>query len=337
MHQLQLLLSGRCKVSAAGRPGSAWRCRAKAQCCGVQAAEVRWARWARPLQCLMDVWQARGLGRGLSWKRDPIKRQDWDVGLPSGRLSWMNDKNLLRRKGRAWLKGLMAFTLTGWLISHYSSRMWLSEGNSRKCLILSNIDYLKRSFCINPNTFFYRLWFELAQQELSDSQVEPLQNLSTIGAPSFKARSQYLRHLRGSDLLSSCYTLWHPNIPPHLPCPLHVFRCLEVLLTSWAQACKWRNHDCNCSTAWLRGPDSHLITTWLLPTWGTLLWISLKKQNSALLLMTSTSRGSSFHVLHLKCYSGSSVCWCHPSTAAEPEIKRERWNSAFTLHTQDHT
>lgn len=154
MHQLQLLLSGRCKVSAAGRPGSAWRCRAKAQCCGVQAAEVRWARWARPLQCLMDVWQARGLGRGLSWKRDPIKRQDWDVGLPSGRLIWMNDKNLLRRKGRAWLKGLMAFTLTGWLISHYSSRMWLSEGNSRKCLILSNIDYLKRSFCINPNTFF---------------------------------------------------------------------------------------------------------------------------------------------------------------------------------------
>lgn len=185
--------------------------------------------------------------------------------------------------------------------------------------------------------FFYHLWFELAQQELSDSQVEPLQNLSTIGAPSFKARSQYLRHLRGSDLLSSCYTLWHPDIPPHPPCPPHVFRCLEVLLTSWAQACKWRNHDCNCSTAWLRGPDSHLITTWLLPTWGTLLWISLKKQNSALLLMTSTSRGSSFHVLHLKCYSGSSVCWCHPSTAAEPEIKRERWNSAFTLHTQDHT
>lgn len=110
---------------------------------------VGWAP-AMPDGCLTS----QGAGEGLSWKRDPIKRQDWDVGLPSGRLIWMNDKNLLRRKGRAWLKGLMAFTLTGWLISHYSSRMWLSEGNSRKCLILSNIDYLKRSFCINPNTFF---------------------------------------------------------------------------------------------------------------------------------------------------------------------------------------
>lgn len=85
-------------------------------------------------------------------EKDYTKGGSRDAVLSFGRSSWMTDKNLLRRKGWARLKGLTAFILTGWLISCYSSRIGLSEGNSGKYLILSDIDYLERSFCINPNT-----------------------------------------------------------------------------------------------------------------------------------------------------------------------------------------
>lgn len=258
MHQFQLPVSERCRVSAAGRPESAWLHRAKAQCCGVQAAEVRWARWAGPLQCLMDVWQARGLGRGLSWKRGLIKGGNWDVGLPSGRLSWLNDKNLLQRKGRAWLKGLTAFTLTGWLISHYSSRMWLSEGNSGKCLILSNIDYLKTSFLHKSKHFFFTI-FVLNWH--SRSFLIPRWSLFRISALSGLLHSKPGANTLGTSegLTYSAHVVpfdirWHVGLRPVSG------EAMTVI------AAQFGSRDLY-----------HQITIWLLPTWGTLLWISLKK------------------------------------------------------------
>lgn len=112
-------------------------------------------------------------------KKDHTKDGSWDAVLSFGTPSWMTDKNLLWRKGWAWLKGLTAFILTGWLISHYSSRLGLSEGNSGKYLILSDIDYLERSFCMNPNTLSC-LCFEMAPWVLSNFLVEILQSLITI-------------------------------------------------------------------------------------------------------------------------------------------------------------
>lgn len=119
-------------------------------------------------------------------KKDHTKGGSWDAALSFGRPSWMTDKNLLWRKGWARLKGLTAFILTGWLISHYSSRMGLSGGNSGKYLMLSNTDYLKKSFYINPSTLSC-LCFEMAQPELSHFLVEVFQSLSTIWILYFKA------------------------------------------------------------------------------------------------------------------------------------------------------
>lgn len=171
-------------------------------------------------------------------KKYHTKVGSWDAALSFGRPGWMTDKNLLWRKGRAWLKGLTVFILTGWLISYYSSRMGLSEGNSGKYLILSNIDYLERSFCINPNTLSC-LCFEVARRELSNFLVEVLLSLSTTSTLYFKARSQILSCFRGSNLLGSCCTLSCQLVPSHPP-----LLGLEVLLMCWAQVHKRKNHDC---------------------------------------------------------------------------------------------
>lgn len=64
-------------------------------------------------------------------------------------------------------------------------------GELRKYLILSNIDYLAKSFCINPNTLSC-LCFEMAQREISNFLVEVLHSLSSIRTLYFKARSQIL-------------------------------------------------------------------------------------------------------------------------------------------------
>lgn len=60
-------------------------------------------------------------------------------------------------------------------------------GELGKYLILSNIDYLEKSFCVNPNTLSY-LCFEMAQQKLSNSLVEVLHSLNSIRTLYFKAR-----------------------------------------------------------------------------------------------------------------------------------------------------
>lgn len=140
----------------------------KSHCCVVvqQPAEARWARWVGLLWCVIDSWHAEDWqSESQPEKKDHTKGRSWDAALSFGRPCWMTDKNLLWRKGWAWLKGLTAFILTGWLISHYSPRMGLSEGNSGKYLMLSNTDYLKKSFYINPKTLSC-LCFEMAQPEV---------------------------------------------------------------------------------------------------------------------------------------------------------------------------
>lgn len=154
----------------------------KSQCwvAAWQLAEARQAWWAGLLWCVIDSWHAKRWRNGSQVKKkDHTKGGSWDAVLSFGTPSWMTDKNLLWRKGWAWLKGLTAFILTGWLISHYSSRLGLSEGNSGKYLILSDIDYLERSFCMNPNTLSC-LCLEMAQWVFSNFLVEVLQSLITI-------------------------------------------------------------------------------------------------------------------------------------------------------------
>lgn len=212
----------------------------------------------------------------------------WDAALLSGRPSWMTDKNLLQRKGWAWLKGLMAFILTGWLISHYSSRMGASEGNSGKCLILSNTDYLERSFYINP-TLFAILLLNCCRESFLIS-LWRFFRISAIRTPQFNARSQILSHLRVSNLLGPCWTLSHsqfshllfllhffllpPPPPLFLPSPSpspppfpHVFWVptdpADVLgLGRGKISCKRKNRDCY-PAALLGSRGFYLIATWI--------------------------------------------------------------------------